>query len=294
MRFMLYICSRLFDVMINLLKYILPFVFFGFAASVRSEVKQTFDSKYYEYVDSAEQCTANDDLAGAESFLIKALRLEPTNYNNALIISNLATIQRMQGKQTEALNNYSLAINMMPKAVTFINNRGLLYLEMDSINLAERDFDRVIDLEPKNVQARFHKILIEIRRNQLDDAKRDLDDLNVISPKSDEYFEAQARWLQAKHKFSDAILAYTALLKKEKNVDWYICRAECYLARKNYNAALEDIAVALEYEPENGFLYLLKAKIRKEQYELSDCEKLLKIAEQYGISREECELFINM
>ena len=79
MRFMLYICSRLFDVMINLLKYILPFVFFGFAASVRSEVKQTFDSKYYEYVDSAEQCTANDDLAGAESFLIKALRLEPTN-----------------------------------------------------------------------------------------------------------------------------------------------------------------------------------------------------------------------
>lgn len=276
------------------IKYSILLVVLSFCLSAVADVKPTFDSKYYQLVDSAEYYTTNDNLLKAEHFLIEALRLEPSNYNNALIISNLATIQRMQGKYSDALNNYSLAINMLPKAVTFINNRGLLYLELDSINLAERDFDRVLSLEPKNVQARFHKILIQIKRNQLDEAKRDLDDLDIIAPKSDEYFEAQARWLQAKHKFSDAILAYSALLKKNNNVDWYISRAECYLARKNYNAALEDIAVALEEEPENGYLYLLKARIKKEQYELPDCEKLLKLAERYGITKEDAEMFINM
>lgn len=278
----------------NRLKFVIVIILVLFSISVQSNVKETFDSKYYEYVDSAEYQISQNNYPEAEKYIIQALKLDPTNYNNALLISNLATIQRIQGKYSEAIKNYSLAINMLPKAVTFINNRGLLYLELDSVALAENDFNRVLSLEPKNVQARFHKILIQIRQNKLDDAKRDLDDLDVIAPKSDEYFEAQARWLQAKQKFSDAILAYSALLKKNKNIDWYICRAECYLAKKNYNSALEDIAVALEEEPENGYLYLLKARIKKDQYEMTDCEKLLKLAEQYGITKEDANMFINM
>lgn len=278
----------------NRIKLVIVIISILLYISVRANVNNAFDSKYYEYVDSAEYQISQNNFSDAEKYIVEALKLDPTNYNNALLISNLATIQRIQGKYSEAIKNYSLAINMLPKAVTFINNRGLLYLELDSVALADSDFDRVLSLEPKNVQARFHKILIKIRQNKLDEAKRDLDDLDVIAPKSDEYFEAQARWLQAKQKFSDAILAYSALLKKNKNIDWYICRAECYLARKNYNAALEDIAVALEEEPENGYLYLLKARIKKDQYENADSEKLLKLAERYGITKEDADLFMNM
>lgn len=278
----------------NRIKLVIVIISILLYISVRANVNNAFDSKYYEYVDSAEYQISQNNFSDAEKYIVEALKLDPTNYNNALLISNLATIQRIQGKYSEAIKNYSLAINMLPKAVTFINNRGLLYLELDSVALADSDFDRVLSLEPKNVQARFHKILIKIRQNKLDEAKRDLDDLDVIAPKSDEYFEAQARWLQAKQKFSDAILAYSALLKKNKNIDWYICRAECYLARKNYNAALEDIAVALEEEPKNGYLYLLKARIKKDQYENADSEKLLKLAERYGITKEDADLFMNM
>lgn len=251
--------------------------------------------QYYEYVDSADKCINEGRYKDSEKFILSALRTDPSCANNAMLLSNMATIQRMQHRYEEAINNYTLALNMMPKATTFLNNRGKLYLEIDSINLALKDFDKVIEYTPRDKTARFHRILVLIKQQKLAEAKRDLDDLFVIAPKSVEYEEAQARLYQARQKFSDAILCYTHLLKKDKdNIDWLISRAECFLARKNYNSALEDIADALEIDPQYGYLYLIKAKIRKLQYEYADSEKCLELAYKYGISKEAAKLFMEI
>ena len=53
---------------------------------------------YYELVDSADYYINKEEYAKAEETILRALRLEPSNYNNSLLLSNLGTIQRRQGR----------------------------------------------------------------------------------------------------------------------------------------------------------------------------------------------------
>ena len=104
-----------------------------------------FARDYYELVDSAELCIQEKEWERAEVFIKEALRVQPDNFNNSLLLSNLATVQRYQGRNEDALKNYSIALFMTPNAVTLLKNRASLYLDMDSIEKAYSDYDRVLD-----------------------------------------------------------------------------------------------------------------------------------------------------
>ena len=70
-----------------------------FAMVVRAEIG------YYELVDSADYYINKEEYAKAEETILRVLRLEPSNYNNSLLLSNLGTIQRRQGRLEEAVKN---------------------------------------------------------------------------------------------------------------------------------------------------------------------------------------------
>ena len=91
---------------------------------------QTYD----EYISLAMDAIETDSLVKAEMFFKEALKLEPANIKNALLFSNLGTIQRRSGKKKEALDSYSLALNLTPYSVTMLLNRASLYLEMDMLD----------------------------------------------------------------------------------------------------------------------------------------------------------------
>ncbi len=55
-----------------------------------------FAQTYQELSDRAIACTEQDSLAQAENYIRQALKLEPANPHNALLFSNLGTIQRRQ------------------------------------------------------------------------------------------------------------------------------------------------------------------------------------------------------
>ena len=84
-----------------------------------------------------------------------ALKQEPANNNNSLLISNLATVQRYQRKYGEALKNYDVALAMTPKAVTLLKNRASLYLELDSLSRAYMDYEKVILLDVDDIDIKF-------------------------------------------------------------------------------------------------------------------------------------------
>ena len=88
---------------------------------------QTYDELITRAMDAVEK----DSLYQAEGLFKEALKLEPANMRNALLFSNLGTVQRRMGKNKEALESYSLALNLTPYSVTMLLNRASLYLEMD-------------------------------------------------------------------------------------------------------------------------------------------------------------------
>ena len=141
-------------------------------------------TEYYELVDSAEVNIKEKRWDRAESFLKELLRSYPDDNNNSLIISNLATVQRYQGKVSEAIRNYSFAINMTPNAVTLLKNRASLYLEVDSVARALSDYDRILSLDEKDEESRYYHGILSLRVGNLDEAKLDFDYILYYNPAS--------------------------------------------------------------------------------------------------------------
>ena len=88
-----------------------------------------FSQTYQELSERAVAATEQDSLSLAEKYIEQALKMEPANPHNALLFSNLGTIQRRQHRYEQALDSYTLALNIAPRAIPALMNRAALYLE---------------------------------------------------------------------------------------------------------------------------------------------------------------------
>lgn len=248
---------------------------------------------YYELVDSAEVNIRAKKWDRAEVFLREVLISYPDDNNNSLILSNLATVQRYQGKYDEAINNYSYAINMTPNAVTLIKNRATLYLDIDSVEYARDDFERILLIDEKDEEARYYHGILSIRMGDMDAAKKDFDYILFYNPASGLGREGLAMWFMKRCDYVEAVKYYTEIIKQRPTALLLSNRAECYLALKRLNDATEDIRKAIEMEPDDGYLYLLRAKLNKARYNLDDVARDLRLAEKYGIDKTFAKDFLN-
>ncbi|MEG2599942.1 MAG: hypothetical protein RSA66_10765, partial [Muribaculaceae bacterium] len=240
---------------------------------------------YLALVDSADFYIKNENWVKAESNILSALKAEPANHNNSLLLSNLATIQRYQKRNSEALNNYSLALYMTPNAITLLNNRASLYLEMDSVNAAYQDYDKVIKLDDKDIESRYYHGMIALENGDMITSKQDFDSILKINSKSNEGKEGLALWNKLNCHYDEAIALYNQLLKKAASVPLLTNRAECFLATKQLPAATQDINEALKINATEGYLYLLKARLNKLRYENEEAINNGKLAVKYGINK---------
>ena len=69
---------------------------------------------YNEIVEKAMDCVKRDSLDQAESLFRQALKMDPNNARNALLFSNLGTVQKRLGKRDDAIQSYTMALNIIP------------------------------------------------------------------------------------------------------------------------------------------------------------------------------------
>ena len=69
------------------------------------------ETPYFQCIDSAQNYIYSHDWPIAEQWLLKAFMADPENPSNSMVLSNIATLQRYQGKLSEAVKNYSLALD---------------------------------------------------------------------------------------------------------------------------------------------------------------------------------------
>lgn len=251
-------------------------------------------SLYLSYIDSADVNIRAKNWLQAERYLLMALKQEPANNNNSLLISNLATVQRYQRKYGEALKNYDVALAMTPKAVTLLKNRASLYLELDSLSRAYMDYEKVILLDGEDIEARYYHGLIALRKAQIDVAKADVNDLERINKYSPYTIEAQGILQKTLGNYDEAIERFTSLIKMQSKPAYQtlVNRAECYLEVKRLSDAEIDIKKALQMEPSEPYLYVLRARLNKLRFNERDKERDLQLAEKYGISRKMAFIFM--
>lgn len=223
---------------------------------------------YEELVNRSADYIDTEDYLAAEQTLKAALRKEPANPGNILLISNLGTVQRHLKKYDEALLSYNVALNKYPSSVMLLHNRAALYCEIDSLDKALKDYNTVLLFSPKDVEAMYRRGLIYLDKNSLDEAAFDFEGIKQVEPDnmlsslgSTLILKRKGEWEQAEKIYSDLIY------DNRTNADLYLNRAECYVETKKLAKAQEDLAKALSHGCNDPMLYILRGRVRLSQYD---------------------------
>lgn len=246
-------------------------------------------SAYNALLDSVQQATDAQLWSRAEQFIKQMVALDPTNVNNSLLLSNLGTVQRMQGKFDDALRSYNMALDMTPNAVAILTNRGVLHIQRGELDAADADLQRVVERDAQNEEALFWLAFIAMNRGQADVATSRLDEILAFNPRSVQALEGKALLAKATGDYTNALSLYTQLLETAQDADYYANRADCALMLRNLSQASEDIQSALNINPDDGYLYLLRAKLNKMRFNFDDMDRDIKLAEQHGVDPEEIQ-----
>ena len=244
------------------------------------------ETPYFQYVDSAQNHIYSHDWPTAEQWLLKAFRADPDNPSNSMVLSNIATLQRYQGKLSEAVKNYSLALDMTPHAVTLLLNRAALYVEMDSVQRAIDDYERVCELDMYDTEARYSLGVLAMEQGDAKRAEDLFNEIKRINPNSGLYHEGMGLLHKKNGNHARAAELFTQVIKVQPSAQLLAHRADCYLAMKKLNDAEADIRTALEMTPDDPFLYVLRAKLNKLRFQRDDMNRDIDTAVSLGLSRD--------
>lgn len=244
------------------------------------------ETPYFQYIDSAQVYIYSHDWPVAEQWLLKAFKVDPDNPSNSMILSNIATLQRYQGKLADAVKNYSLALDMTPHAVTLLLNRAALYVEMDSVQRAIDDYERVCELDLYNTEARYSLGVLAMENGDTRRAEDLFNEIKRINPNSGLYHEGMGLLHKRNGNHGRAAELFTQVIKVQPSAQLLGHRADCYLAMKRLNDAEDDIRTALEMAPDDPYLYLLRAKLNKLRFQRDDMTHDIDTAVSLGLSRD--------
>ena len=200
---------------------------------------QSYSQSYNEVVERAMKYALSDSLVQAEKLFREALKMDPNNARNALLFSNLGTVLKRMGRTDEAIEAYTMALNITPYSTAMLLNRGTLYLDKGLDSKAYVDFCNVIDLIPENIEARLYRAYIYMQRREYTEARIDY---NVIVGKE----PLEGKLSAARDKLNLLIGEFA------DDASLLIMRANLDLERGYPEAAVLDLEEALRLNPKDA------------------------------------------
>ena len=241
------------------------------------------DPQYYNLMGDADKAIADGKFSEAEDLLRKAMRLEPANPSNVLLMSNLGMVQFYDGRTADALATLSTAHSIAPNSVTVLQNRARIYAAEGQWDKALGDYSRVIELDSTLVEPRFYHAMLALRTGDIPKASAEIADLMKMAPDHRLTHEAQAIVLMQSGLYKEAIPHLSAVIKAAEDASYYSSRAYCRLLTDDLAGASDDIPRGLELDPTDGELYLYRAMLNKLRYRPDDAKADAAEAVKWGI-----------
>lgn len=250
-----------------------------------------FSQTYQELSERAVAATEQDSLTKAVEYIQQALKLEPANPHNALLFSNLGTIQRRQRDYEQALESYTLALNIAPRAVPILLNRAALYLELGKDDLARIDYSLILDIEADNKEALLMRAYIYMQQRDYNFARADYERLLKLDPQSYNGRLGLATLEQKNGKYQEALAILNRMIgEKRSDSDslaaplyavLYVARAGVEQDMKHVDLAMIDLEEALRLDPSQTEAYLMRGQIylsqKKKDLAKRDFEKAVSL-----------------
>ncbi len=252
---------------------------------------------YEELCTRAETAIRRDSLAQAEQYIRSALRLDPANGRNALLFANLGLVQRRQGRLGEALESYTYALNIAPRAVPILSDRAALYLELGQPDKARIDYSLVLDFQPDNREALRMRAYIYAEQKDYPAARADYERLLSLSPQDFNGRLGLAMLCQKEGKLPEALAILDALVAEKgegtslvtapQHAVVYVARAGVQQEAGNLPMALLDLEEAIRLDASRPEAYLMRGQIYLSQHKKAEAKDDLEEAVRRGIPPED-------
>lgn len=247
---------------------------------------QTYDELIGKAMDAVEK----DSLYQAEILFKEALRLEPANMRNALLFSNLGTIQRRMGKNKEALESYTLALNKTPYSITMLLNRASLFLDMNNLDKAYVDYCGVLDIDKRNKEALMFRAYIYMKRRQYQEARLDYRAYLELEPGNKTARLGMAMVNQKDKRYQESLEELNRLIVDyPKDVSLLVARSELEIEMNLLDLALIDLEEAAKLTPNDPEIYVLCGDVYLMQGKRREAYVAFEKAIELGIPRPELQ-----
>lgn len=261
-------------------KFILAGILFLFSLSV-------FAQSYVDLINKSADYIEKRDYVAAEQVIKEALRKEPANPGNTLLLTNLGTIQRYLGKKDEAILSYSAALANAPKATYLLHDRAALYCELEKFDEALRDYNSILLIDENDIEAYYRRGLLYLDNNNIPAAKEDFYKIESIDPEDILGKLGIALAYKQQGDWKDAEDIYTDLIYKDKtNGSLYYNRAECYANTDKNSRAIDDLNRAQQLGYKDYTLFVLRGQIRLKQYDKVSAKLDFTRAKELGANEE--------
>lgn len=249
--------------------------------------------RYLELADSADFYIARENWQRAEEKIVEALRLEPANFSNSLLLANLGLVQANKGEFQKAVETLSLGLNIAPSSTVLLNNRAHTYLMIDSITRATEDLDRSLQLDSIQEWTLQTRGFLYLQKEDLLNTKRTFNKLKDNFPNNSSVYSGLAAVEEYQEDFKEAKKHYYMALNLNPN-DEEAREAYIFLLirTEDFSEARKEIKSALAINPENPMFYLLRGYLHRLNYRLDEAQADKKIAVSKGLDPKYVAKFI--
>lgn len=224
---------------------------------------------YMEWVDLSANHIDNNNLDSAAISLQNAMRLEPANENNSVLLLNLGIMQRQLGHYDDAYISLTAALPNNPIPDIVLHNRASLLVLLERFDEAMEDYNTLIKDNPKDVEAYYRRGLLFLEENKRARAEEDFRVSEKIDPDNMYTKLSKALIYKLDDKWQLAEMVYTDLIENEPNPDpvFYLNRAETYINTGKTLLASADLRSVEMLQRDNPYFYFLRGRVRLEQFD---------------------------
>ena len=224
---------------------------------------------YMEWVERSAIHIDNNNLDSAAISLQKAMRLDPANENNSVLLLNLGIMQRQLGNYEDAYISFTASLPNNPMQEIVLHNRASLLVELGRFDEAMEDYNSLIGDYPDDIEAFYRRGLLFLEENNRTKAEADFRRSEDIDPNNMYTKLCKALLYKLDDKWELAELVYTDLINNESNTDpsFYMNRAECYINNGKTLLASADLRTVELSQSENPYYYFLRGRVRLDQFD---------------------------
>lgn len=247
--------------------------------------------RYIALADSADNYIKAENWDMAEKTILTALRLEPGNFSNSLLLSNLGVVQTRRGNMEEALESFRLGLSIAPHSSVLYSNRARTYLHLGRYDDALADINESIAIDSIQEWPLQMRGFLLINKDPAG-AKRDFNKLLRNYPRNTLAMTGLAAVAEKEGDNDEALRLYDKAIEIADDPDIRFSRILLKINMDRYSDASEDISQSLERFPQVGELYLLRGYLHKLNFRNEEAALDKKIALDKGADKQTVEQFL--